>query len=74
MGDDYTPVIRKIQEVPTFDGAGRPFQSTRVEYMIGIHGPFTETVATMDFSAPKIQGLMQAKADVLRALGATSQQ
>lgn len=67
--DNYKAVIKKVSHEQTFDATGKPVELMRVEYMVDTHGPFVEHVARQDFTAQKVQALMQATADTLRTLG-----
>ncbi len=70
--DEYMPVITLVKQEQVFDGNGRPMDTVRVEFKVGQHGPFSERVLKADFNALKIQQIMQATANTLRELGATS--
>jgi hypothetical protein len=70
MQDAYTPALKRVSQEQIFLN-GNAVDVVRIEYTVGVHGPFVERLPKGEFDAAKVQALMQATAAQLRALGAT---
>lgn len=60
--------ISRVTEVQTIDNLGRPVAQVRVEFMVGNHGPFYETFAKPDFTAPNVMAKLDQFAQSLNQL------
>jgi hypothetical protein len=60
--------IRKIGEDSRLEGSGQIVRQIRVEYMIGEHGPFTQSFPREGFSAPAARMQLEQFAADLSAL------
>lgn len=65
-------VIRHVTELAGIDNLGRPTSQIRVEYMVGTHGPFFETFAKNEFTAPNVQQKLDAFAQQINSLPRTN--
>jgi hypothetical protein len=58
----YRPNIKKITQGTTTDANGKIVPGITVEYTIGAHGPFQETLPKASFDPAAIKAAMQAMA------------
>lgn len=62
------PEITRVIESTDVGDTGKTFQSIRVEFKVGTHGPFTVTVPKADFTAAAVNALIQKFVSQLGAL------
>jgi len=68
---DTAVKIIKVSDVVGIDARTlAPSPQTRVDYMVGDHGPFTLVTPSKDFTTEYVTTETQKRADALRALGA----